>query len=64
MALLSYLWLDLSSIRHPMANQILTMLVINVLIGLTPGISFVGHAAGALWGLVWWQMRRRKKLFA
>ncbi len=59
MALLSYLWLDLSRIRHPMANQILFMLVINIALGLTGNISFVGHAAGALWGLVWWQYFRK-----
>ncbi len=61
MALLSYLWVDLSRIHHPMANQILIMLVINIAIGLTPGISFVWHAAGALWGLIWWRFRSYKR---
>jgi membrane associated rhomboid family serine protease len=32
MALLAYLWYDLFSARHPHANQILIMLVINVLL--------------------------------
>ena len=54
MALLSYLWMDLQRIRHPMANQVLIMLAINIGIGLVPGISLVGHAAGAVWGLLWW----------
>ena len=49
MALLSYLYMDLQSSRHPMASQILIMLVINILLGLTGNISFVGHAAGAVW---------------
>lgn len=41
MALLSYLYMDLQRIRHPLANQILTMLIINILIGFTGNISFV-----------------------
>ena len=44
MALLAYLYMDMRSVRHPMASQILIMLIINVLIGLTGNISFVGHA--------------------
>lgn len=55
MALLSYLWVDLYTTRHPMANQILIMLVLNILLGLSGNISFVGHLAGAIWWLVWWQ---------
>ncbi|MFZ2255281.1 MAG: rhomboid family intramembrane serine protease [Patescibacteria group bacterium] len=49
MALLSYLWVDLYTTRHPMANQILIMLVLNILLGLSGNISFVGHLAGAIW---------------
>jgi predicted PurR-regulated permease PerM len=45
MALLSYLYMDLQRIRHPMAEQVLIMLVINILLGLTGNISFVGHAS-------------------
>ena len=59
MALLSYLYMELQSTRHPMANQILIMLVINILIGLTGNISFVGHAAGALWGMMWWMIKKK-----
>lgn len=61
MALLSYLWIDLYTTRHPMANQILIMLVLNVLLWLSGGISFVGHFFGAVWGLVWWQIFRTWK---
>lgn len=61
MALLSYLWIDLYTTHHPMANQILIMLVLNVLLWLSGGISFVGHFFGAVWGLVWWQIFRSWK---
>jgi membrane associated rhomboid family serine protease len=59
MALLAYLYMDLQSTRHPMAGQVLIMLVINVAIGFTPGISLVGHAAGAVWGMIWWYLRKK-----
>jgi membrane associated rhomboid family serine protease len=49
MALLAYLWIDLSTTRHPLAPQILTMLLINIAFGLFGGISFVGHLFGAIW---------------
>jgi hypothetical protein len=52
MALLSYLYMDLRSTHHPMANQILIFLVINILLGLYGNISFVGHASGAVWGMM------------
>ncbi len=58
MALLSYLYMDLARVRHPMANQVLIMLVINIALWLTGNISFVGHAAGAVWGIVWWYLRK------
>ncbi len=58
MALLSYLWIDLYTTRHPMAPQVLAMLAINIGIGLIPGISLVGHLAGAIWWLIWWGIAR------
>lgn len=61
MALLSYLYMDLARIRHPYANQVLFMLVVNVLMWLYGHISFVGHASGALWGFLWWQMREKMR---
>ena len=60
MALLSYLWVDLHTTHHPIANQILVMLVINIALGLTGNISFVGHASGAVFGLIWWYFRKRQ----
>jgi rhomboid protease GluP len=59
MALLSYLYMDLMGTRHPLANQVLIMLVINILLGLTGNISFVGHLSGAIWGVVWWYWKKR-----
>ena len=61
MALLSYLWIDLYTLRNPNANQILIMLILNIAIGLTPGISFAWHFAGAVWWLIWWKFRRFNK---
>lgn len=58
MALLSYLYMDLQKRWNPSANQVLIMLVINVALGLSSDISFVGHAAGAVFGVVWWMYRR------
>ena len=58
MALLSFLYMDLQSLRHPMANQVLTMLLINVWMWLLGNISFVGHAAGAVFGILWWMMKK------
>ena len=58
MALLSYLWMDLYTTRHPMQNQILMMLVLNIGIWFFPGISLVGHLFGAIWWIIWWFMFR------
>lgn len=59
MALLAYLWIDLRTIHHPMSGQVGFMLLINILLGLSSGISFVGHAAGAVLGIIWWQWRKK-----
>jgi len=63
MALLSYFWVDLFTTRHPLANQILIMLIINIAIWLSGDISFVGHFFGAVWGIVWWYFFREKRWF-
>lgn len=60
MALLAYLWIDLHTTRHPMANQILVMLVINILLGFTGNISLIGHASGAVFGVLWWYLLRSR----
>lgn len=53
-ALLAYLCVDLYTIRHPQAQEMLILLIINIVIGLFAGISFVGHFFGAVWGVIWW----------
>jgi membrane associated rhomboid family serine protease len=58
-ALLAYLWIDLHTTRHPMANQLLFWLVVNIIIGFTGNISLVGHASGAVFGLLWWYWGRK-----
>jgi membrane associated rhomboid family serine protease len=58
MALLSYLYMELARDHHPMANQVLIMLIINIALGFTGNISFVGHASGAVWGFIWWYWKR------
>jgi len=64
MALLSYLWVDLATTRHPMANQFGLILALNIAFGLFGGISFWGHLFGAIWGIIWWYLRHVKKKFA
>lgn len=59
MALLSYLWIDLYTTQHPLSNQILIMLVLNIAIGFSGSISLTAHAAGAVWGLIWWYFRKK-----
>lgn len=59
MALLAYLWIDLYTLHSPAASQIAILLFVNIVIGLLPGISMVGHAAGAVWGVLWWVITKR-----
>ena len=54
MALLSYLWIVLYSAWDPWASQIWTLLLINIAFGFVPGISFIGHLTGAVWGITFW----------
>lgn len=63
MALLSYLWIDLWTTKHPLANQILIMLIINIALGLSGNISFVGHFFWAVWWVIWWYFFREKRGF-
>lgn len=59
MALLAYLFMDLRSVWHPIAWQLGIMLIINIGIGFTSGISLTGHAAGALFGYIWWMVTKK-----
>ncbi len=57
MAILAYLALELRAQRHPEANTAFLVLGINILIGLSPGISLIGHAAGAVVGAGYYGLR-------
>lgn len=54
MAILSYLWIALYTLGDSSATSIGTLLLINIALGFAPGISLVGHASGALWGVIFW----------
>lgn len=58
MALLSYLWVDLKNRNNPEANQIMILLAANIAIWLIPGISMVWHLAGAVFGLLYWYLKK------
>lgn len=53
-ALLAYTTADLYKIKHPQFMNFAVMLAINILIGFSGGISFIGHFFWALWWWVWW----------
>lgn len=52
MAALAYTWLLLHKYRDPEAKAVLFFLIINIVIGFTGNISLVGHAAGAVFGML------------
>jgi len=54
MALLSYYTLQLYKQWNPQYTGGITALVINIAIWLSPGISFLGHAGGAVFGLIFY----------
>ncbi|MBP9812646.1 hypothetical protein KBC86_04640, partial [Candidatus Gracilibacteria bacterium] len=58
MAILSYLWILLFTTGSAGASEIGTLLIINIVIGFLPGISLVGHIAGAIWGVLFWFITR------
>lgn len=58
MAILSYLWILLFTTGSSGANEIGTLLIINIAIGFLPGISLVGHIAGAIWWVLFWFITR------
>jgi membrane associated rhomboid family serine protease len=58
MAILSYLWILLATTGGSWANDIGILLLINIAIGFLPGISLVGHVAGAIWGVLFWFITR------
>ena len=55
MATLSYYTIELWHKKNPEYTGWITAIVINVVIWLSPGISFLGHAGGAIfWVIYWW----------
>ena len=59
MALLSYLFIDLYSVRHSMAWQLGFWLFLNVLTGFFGNISLVWHVSGAVFWILWWYLKKR-----
>ncbi|GAB0174411.1 MAG: hypothetical protein HHAS10_02900 [Candidatus Altimarinota bacterium] len=58
MSILSYLWILLYSSGSSGTEEIGRLLIINIVIGFLPGISLVGHVAGAIWGILFWIITR------
>ena len=54
MAILAYMALELQRVKHPHASAAFVLLVLNIGVGLSERISLLGHASGAICGLVFW----------
>ena len=54
MSILSYLWIFLYTTGSSGTEEVWRLLIINIVIGLFPGISLVGHIAGAIWWALFW----------
>lgn len=61
LAVLTYYTLELRSLKHPEWSGGATAIVINVLIGLTPWISFLGHFGWMVFGGIYWILNQKKK---
>lgn len=59
MALLAYLFVDLWTIRHPSSGNLWFLLLLNIAIGFGTNISLVGHASGAVFGILWWYLTKK-----
>ena len=58
-AILAYLYIDLRSVNHPISWQLWFWLFLNIAIGLSAHISLVWHASWAVFGILWWYMKKR-----
>lgn len=58
MSILSYLWILLYTSGSSGTGEIGQLLIINIVIGFFPGISLVGHLAGAIWGILFWLLTK------
>ena len=62
MAIITYYTLHLYSLKNPEYSGWVTAIVINVAIGLSPWISFLGHAWGMIfWWLYWFLIHKKRK---
>ncbi|MDA9128898.1 hypothetical protein N9J72_00280 [Candidatus Gracilibacteria bacterium] len=61
MAIITYYTLYLWSKGDPEYSGGLTAIVINIAIGLSPGISFLGHFGGMVFGAIFWLFTQKTK---
>lgn len=61
LAVLTYYTLTLWKKWNPEYTGWITAIVVNILIGLSPGISFFWHFGWMLFGGIWWFMHNRNK---
>ncbi|MFA5916730.1 MAG: rhomboid family intramembrane serine protease [Candidatus Gracilibacteria bacterium] len=61
MAILTYFTLELYNKNNPEYKGGITAIVINIGIGLTPGISLIGHLFGSIAGVIFYLYNREKK---
>lgn len=59
MSILSYIYLELRTLRHPGAQSVGFFLFLNIAIGLLGNISFVGHFFGALFGMIFYMVTKK-----
>ena len=61
LAVLTYYTLILWKQGNPEYTGGLTAIVVNIAIGLSPGISFFGHFWGMIFWAAWWYITQKKK---
>ena len=61
LAVLTYYTLLLRQQWNPEYMWWVTAIVLNILIGLSPGISFLWHFWGMVYGFIFWSIGRKKK---
>ncbi len=58
LAILTYYTIQLYSVKNPEYTGWLTAIALNILIGLSPGISFLGHLGGMIFWVIFWCINR------
>lgn len=61
LAVITYYTLYLWSLKNPEYTWWITAIVINILVGLSPGISFLWHFGGMVFGGIYWFLTDNKK---